>query len=95
MNDCSICGKPIDDQKLFVSDGDGGHAHGHCHERAHPPRYVKTIWEVVEASNARVAADVISEMAPQELAAAIVAEVNRRTHAQWALRCEAQQNDKG
>lgn len=89
MKGCTICGKRIGEYRLFVADGRGGHAHGHCYERAHPPQYVKTIWEVVEVSHARIAADVIAEMAPQELAEAIVAEVNRRIHAQWARRCEA------
>ena len=89
MNDCSICGKPIDDQNLFVSDGDGGHAHGHCHERRNPPKMAATIFEAARGfGDSILAARVIKDLVPHELAEQIIAEFNRRSRAQWQRRCE-------
>lgn len=89
MNDCSICGKPIDDQKLFVSDGDGGHAHGHCYERRNPPKMAATIFEAARGfGDSILAARVIKDLVPHELAEQIIAEFNRRSRAQWQRRCE-------
>ena len=85
--ECGLCGAPI--TGMFVGlGGNAGVAHRHCFEREHPPREATTIYQVGRgAADPVLAAEVIAELTPPDVAAAIVGEFNRRVRELHARRC--------
>ena len=82
-----MCGKPLDG--MLVGLGGGACAHRHCYEREHPPRAAKTLYEMARGVGDPVlAAEVIAQWVPHELAAQIVDDFNKRLMKQWRRRCE-------
>ena len=84
---CTICGEPL--SGLRIGTGNGGAAHRHCYEKEHPPRAAQSIYDMARGIGDPVlAAEVIHEMVPQDLARDIVAAFNVRLMKAWRRRCE-------
>lgn len=84
---CTICKKPTGGSGIAT--GNGGLAHGSCYAKENPPRVAHSIYQVSRGCGDPVlAAEVISEMVPKELADSIVDEFNKRLMKQWLHRCE-------
>ena len=87
---CTICGTPV--TGLMVGTGNGV-AHSECYEREHPPRTACTLYQMARGCGDPVlAAEVIAELVPAELAETIVAHFNKRLMKAWLRRCSP--NDK-
>ena len=87
---CVICGAPISNS--WVGTGHG-YAHSGCYTRQHPPIPATTIEQVARGiGDPVIAAEVVSQLVPEELAAKIVAEYNRRMLTLWQKRCEIDVN---
>ena len=86
-DDCALCGKPLDG--MFVGLGGGACAHRHCYEREHPPMAAQTLYQMARGRGDPVlAAEVIAQWVPHELASQIVDDFNARMMKQWQRRCE-------
>jgi hypothetical protein len=85
-DDCEYCGKSLDG--MFVGTGTG-FAHSHCYNREHPPMAAQTLYQMARGRGDPVlAAEVIAQWVPHELAAQIVDDFNKRLMKQWQRRCE-------
>jgi hypothetical protein len=74
---------------MYVGTGAGGKAHSHCYNKRHPPMTAQTIYQMARGRGDPVlAAEVIAQLVPHELASQIVDEFNRRLLLQWQRRCE-------
>lgn len=83
---CQICKKPI--PGTMVGTGNGL-AHPHCYERQHQPLSASSLYEVARGHGDPVlAAQVIADLVPDNIAAEIVKRFNRRLFLQWERRCE-------
>lgn len=87
MNEnCTICGTPHNGSGVGTGDG---FAHSWCYEKEHPPMVAQTLYQMARGrGDPMLAAKVISEMVPSELATKIVDEFNRRLMLVWLRRCE-------
>jgi hypothetical protein len=84
---CTICGEHLN--WLRVGTGNGGAAHRHCYEKAHQPRAAQSIYDMARGIGDPVlAAEVMHEMVPNDLAREIVAAFNVRLMKAWRRRCE-------
>ena len=82
---CTICGAPHNGSGIGTGDG---LAHRWCYEREHPPRELATMYEVARGCvDPILAAEVVAEMVPYELADAIVVEFNKRMAVLHKRRC--------
>jgi len=85
-DDCEYCGQPLDG--MYVGTGTG-RAHRHCYNREHPPMAAQTLYQMARGRGDPVlAAEVIAQWVPHELAAQIVDDFNKRLMKQWLRRCE-------
>ncbi len=85
-DDCEYCGQPLNG--MFVGTGTG-RAHSHCYNREHPPMAAQTLYQMARGRGDPVlAAEVIAQWVPHELAAQIVDDFNKRLMKQWQRRCE-------
>ena len=83
---CTLCNKEI--TGLQISSGNGGFAHSHCYERTHVPCPANSLYQVARGSrDPGLAAEVINELVPDELAQKIVEEYNKRMLKNWLRRC--------
>ena len=86
MNRCPICHDPNNGSGYSM---EGGFAHRHCYEKQNPPRVAQTLYQMARGCGDPVlAAEVIAEMIPAQLAESMVTEFNRRLVMQWQRRCE-------
>lgn len=84
---CPFCNKPTEGSGIRVENE--MLAHSSCYYRANPPRVAHNLYQVARGCGDPVlAADVISEIVPKELADNIVEEFNKRLMKDWLRRCE-------
>ncbi len=82
---CTLCSTFVDG--AFVGHV-GGVAHPHCFDRAYPPRVARTIYQMVRGiADPVLAAEIIWQMVPADLADKIVDEFNRQLMLGWLRRC--------
>jgi hypothetical protein len=85
-DNCTICGAPHNGSGVGTGNG---LAHRRCYEKEHPPTPALTLHQMARGRGDPVlAAQVIAEWVPHELAAQIVDDFNARLMKQWLRRCE-------
>ena len=88
MIKCCYCHKRLG-TGCFVLAGDGKSAHSTCYYRENPPYTACSIYQMARGRGDPVlAAEVISDMVPKELADDIVDEFNKRLMKNWLKNCE-------
>lgn len=84
---CTICGEQI--TGVMVGTIGGGMAHRHCYEKQNPPRVAISVFEMARGVGDPVlAAQVLHELVPAELARDILDEYHKRLAKSWLRRCE-------
>ena len=84
---CCVCGKPI--TGIYLSCHGDKYIHRHCWLRENMPTVANSLYDVARGHRDPVlAAKVISDMVPAELAAQIVRTYNRSLLLDWQRRCE-------
>ena len=85
---CMRCKKPITDG--LMTGMLGGLSHVHCALRERPPQTAQNLFEVARGvgGDPVLAAKVIADLVPEDVAAEIVRTYNRRLLLQWEKRCE-------
>lgn len=83
---CTICGEPLGDLRIGTGNGN---AHRHCYARERPPRAAQSIYDMVRSvDDPMLAAMMIHEMVPPDLARSIVTAFNVQLIKNWRRRCE-------
>ena len=86
MSTCPICKEPNEGGGYSMP---GGMAHRHCYMRENPPKAAQTLHQMARGCGDPVlAAEVIAQWVPHELASQIVDDFNARLMKQWLRRCE-------
>lgn len=84
---CCACGKPI--TGLYMSCQGDKYIHRHCWERGNMPSIADSLYQVARGHRDPVlAAKIIADMVPAELAVQIVRQYNRQLLLDWQRRCE-------
>ncbi len=84
---CVLCGKPLG--PLFKFTENRERVHPHCFNKRHPPEAAQTLYQMARGVGDPVlAAEVIAQWVPHELASQIVSDFNRRLMMQWQRTCE-------
>ena len=82
---CVYCGEEV--KGAIVRTGTGV-AHRHCFELQHEPGRAETLYQVARGHHdPRLAAEVIAQYVPIDLAVTIVNAYNEQLHEQWKRRC--------
>jgi hypothetical protein len=83
---CTICGAPHNGSGVGTGNG---LAHRWCYEKEHPPTPAQNLYQMARGRGDPVlAAEVIAQWVPHELASQIVDDFNIRLMKQWLRRCE-------
>ena len=83
---CTICGAPHDGSGIGTGNG---LAHSWCYYKENPPKPAQTLYQMARGhADPVLAAQVISNWVPHELASQIVDDFNRQLMKQWQRRCE-------
>jgi hypothetical protein len=84
-NTCTICSLPLGGTVIGTGNGN---AHPRCYDRAHPPWPACTLYQVARGcSDPIIAAAVIAELVPPDVADKIVHVFNERLMKDWLRRC--------